>query len=154
MSWELEKTYDNDDVRYISFYVCRGLETIILEVRIFERIPRQVDCWLSLRPIIILSLHTIPLLSEVTLHVSRSRVMMFIDLLLSQSLMFTSMQYIVKSTILKPPDSSSHSRFRVGRTKELMHFSFKSCTLFSPCSSLQFNALAISAECSLISPHG
>lgn len=26
----LEKTYDdNDDVRYISFYVCRGLDTII-----------------------------------------------------------------------------------------------------------------------------
>lgn len=33
----LEKTYDdNDDVRYISFYVCRGLDTIILEVSILN----------------------------------------------------------------------------------------------------------------------
>lgn len=30
------KTYDNDDVRYISFYVCRGFDTIILEVRILK----------------------------------------------------------------------------------------------------------------------
>lgn len=37
MSWGLEKTYDdNDDVRYISFYVFRGLDTIILEVRILK----------------------------------------------------------------------------------------------------------------------
>lgn len=35
MSWGWEKTYDND-VRYISFYVCRGLDTIILEVRILK----------------------------------------------------------------------------------------------------------------------
>lgn len=33
----LEKTYDdNDDVRYISFYVCRGLDTIILKARILK----------------------------------------------------------------------------------------------------------------------
>lgn len=36
MSWGLEKTYDDNDVRYISFYVCRGLDTIILEVRILK----------------------------------------------------------------------------------------------------------------------
>lgn len=36
MSRGLEKTYDNDDVRYISFYVCRGLDTIILEVSILK----------------------------------------------------------------------------------------------------------------------
>lgn len=35
VSWGLEETYDND-VRYISFYVCRGLDTIILEVRILK----------------------------------------------------------------------------------------------------------------------
>lgn len=35
MSWGWEKTYDND-VRYISFYVCRGLDTIILEVSILK----------------------------------------------------------------------------------------------------------------------
>lgn len=35
----LEKTYNDNDVRYISFYVCQELNTIILEVRIFERIP-------------------------------------------------------------------------------------------------------------------
>lgn len=79
--------------------------------------------------------------------------MMFIDLLPSPSLMFTSMQQMVKSAILKPPDSISHSRFRVGRTKESMNFSFKSCTLFSPCCSLQLNALATFAKCSLIIPH-
>lgn len=36
MSWGLEKTYGNDDVRYISFYVCQELNTIILEVRILK----------------------------------------------------------------------------------------------------------------------
>lgn len=35
MSWGWEKTYD-DDVRYISFYVCQELNTIILEVRILN----------------------------------------------------------------------------------------------------------------------
>lgn len=32
----LEKTYNDNDARYISFYVCRGLDTIILEVRILK----------------------------------------------------------------------------------------------------------------------
>lgn len=36
MSWGWEKTYDDNDVRYISFYVCRGLDTVILEVRILK----------------------------------------------------------------------------------------------------------------------
>lgn len=115
MSWGLEKTYDNDDVRYMSFYVCRGSDTIILEVRILKGYLGRLLAIITTHNTLS---HIILSLSEVTLHLSRSRVaMMSIDLLPSQSLMFTSMQNIVKSAILKSSDSVSHSEFRFPRLR-------------------------------------